>query len=157
MRADAVSVAYLDNCRDRLRHFSTRHFTTIFSSLSESVTYKERGCEFGLAVALPFSEARDLYPMFKISMVETKNQRRLILEGKLVAPWTADVESAWRSAGEQLRGRTLVIDLTNVTLIGVDGENILFRLMKEGAKFSCRGVFTKHVLRKLARICGCKP
>jgi hypothetical protein len=95
--------------------------------------------------------------MFKMSIVETHRQRRLVLEGKLVPPWTAEVESAWRNAGDGLEGRKLLIDLTNVTLIGSDGENTLFGLMREGARFSCGDVLTKHVLRKLARICGCKP
>jgi len=95
--------------------------------------------------------------MFKISIVETDGQRRLVLEGKLASPWTAEVESAWRSAGEQLRGRKLVIDLRNVTLISQEGENTLFNLMRDGAKFSCEGVLTKHVLKQLARRCRCKP
>jgi hypothetical protein len=30
-------------------------------------------------------------------------------------------------------------------------------LMNDGAKFLCRGVFNKHVLRKLARRCECEP
>ena len=94
--------------------------------------------------------------MFKISIVETDGQRRLVLEGKLVRPWAAEVESTWRQAGQHLHGRKLVIDLSNVTLISQDGENILLRLMSDGAEFLCRGVFTKHVLRNLARRCGCK-
>ncbi|MFY9912404.1 MAG: hypothetical protein WCF22_08085 [Candidatus Sulfotelmatobacter sp.] len=95
--------------------------------------------------------------MFKISIVETHNQRKLLLEGTLVHPWTAELEQAWRSAGEELGTRRLVIDLTNVTVISHDGENVLFKLMSQGAKFSCSGVFTKHVLKKLTRICACKP
>jgi hypothetical protein len=94
--------------------------------------------------------------MFKISIVDTRDRRRLVLEGKLIPPWTAEVESAWRSAGEQLQGRKLIIDLTNVTLISQDGENILFTLMRDGAKFSCGDVFTKHVLKQLARRFRCK-
>lgn len=95
--------------------------------------------------------------MFRISIVETDGQRRLVLEGKLIRPWTTDVENAWRSAGEQLQGRRLVVDLTNVTLISPDGENMLFRLMRDGAKFSCGDVLTKHVLRQLARRCRGEP
>ena len=94
--------------------------------------------------------------MFKISIVETHGRRRLILEGKLVPPWTTEVESAWRSAGEELRGRKLVIDLTDVTVISPDGESTLLKLMKDGAKFACNGVLTRHVLRQLARRCRCK-
>jgi hypothetical protein len=95
--------------------------------------------------------------MFKMSIVETHNLRRLVLEGKLVPPWTIEVESAWRSAGERLQGRKLVIDLTNVTLINSDGEKTLLGLIRHGATFSCQDVLTKHVLRKLARISRCKP
>jgi hypothetical protein len=91
--------------------------------------------------------------MFKISIVESHSRRRLVLEGKLVPPWTAEVQSAWRNAAEDLQGRELVIDLRNVILIGRDGEDTLFELMREGAKFSSGDVLTKHVLRKLARRC----
>lgn len=93
--------------------------------------------------------------MFKISIVDTHSQRRLVLEGKLVSPWTTEVESAWRNAGERLQGRKLVIDLTNVTLISADGENTLFKLMRDGARFSCGDVLTKHVVKQLTRRCRC--
>ncbi len=94
--------------------------------------------------------------MFKISIVDTPNQRRLILEGKLVSPWTAEVMAAWRNAAGQLEGRSLVVDLTNVTLISCDGEEVLSELMRNGAKFSCGGVLTRHVVKQLARRNGCK-
>jgi hypothetical protein len=97
--------------------------------------------------------------MFRISVVERRGQRRLVLEGKLISPWTADVERSWRAAKDQLQGRKLVIDLTNVTLISSDGENTLLGMMKDGAKFSCGDVLTKHVLKRLALRCrgnGCR-
>jgi hypothetical protein len=111
--------------------------------------------QLALAAALHLSSWQGERGMFKISIIETHGQRRLVLEGKLVPPWTAEVESAWRSAGEQLRDRKLIIDLTNVTVISPDGENILFKLMREGAKFSCGGVFTRHLLKQLTRRCRC--
>ena len=95
--------------------------------------------------------------MLKLSTVETNGQRKLVLEGKLVSPWTEEVESAWRSAREHLEGRKLVVDITNVTLISRDGENTLFNLMRDGAKFACEGVLTKHLLRQLARRCHGQP
>lgn len=95
--------------------------------------------------------------MFRISIVDTPSRRTLVLEGTLVRPWTTEVESAWKRAGAELEGRKLAIDLKNVTLIDRDGENTLLRLMEDGAKFFCRDVLTKHVLRQLARRCGCTP
>jgi anti-anti-sigma regulatory factor len=94
--------------------------------------------------------------MFKISVVETQGQRRLVVEGQLMPPWTTEVETAWRKAAEELRGKKLVIDLANVTLISREGENMLLRLMKDGAKVSCRGVLFKHMVKQLARLCRCK-
>jgi hypothetical protein len=95
--------------------------------------------------------------MFKLSTVETGAQRRLVLEGKLVLPWTEEVESVWRHAQEGLEGRELVVDLTNLTLIGPDGENTLLKLMRDGARFTCGGVLTKHLVKHLARRCRSEP
>jgi hypothetical protein len=94
--------------------------------------------------------------MFRLSMLDTNYQRKLVLEGKLVAPWTEEVETAWRHAQEHLEGRKLIVDLSNVTLIGRDGENTLLNLMRDGAKFRGCGVLTKHMLRQLARRCRCE-
>lgn len=93
--------------------------------------------------------------MFRLSKVETVRQRTLVLEGKLVAPWTEEVERAWRNAQEHLEGRKVFVDLTNITLIGADGENTLLNLMRDGARFKGCGVLTKHLLKQLARRCRC--
>lgn len=94
--------------------------------------------------------------MFRLSMLDANDRRTLVLEGKLVAPWTDEVESAWRQAQQQLHGRALVVDLANVTLIGTEGEDTLMHLMRDGAKFTGCGVLTKHMLKQLARKCRCQ-
>lgn len=86
-----------------------------------------------------------------ISIVETSNQRRLVHDGKLVAPWAGELKSACEKARTGLRGRELVVDLKNVTSISQEGENILLELIHEGVKFRCFGVFTKQVVKQLAR------
>jgi anti-anti-sigma regulatory factor len=88
--------------------------------------------------------------MLRISIVERRNRRRLVLEGKLVAPWAHELKPAYQEASADLNGRELVIDMKNVVAIGEDGENVLLELMKAGARFRCAGVFTKHVLKRLA-------
>ena len=95
--------------------------------------------------------------MLKITISDTQSMRRVVLEGKLLRPWTDEVEKAWRNAGEHLGGRRLIVDLANVTVIGPDGENALLGLIRAGAKFSCEGVFTKHVLKELTRKGACLP
>ena len=73
------------------------------------------------------------------------------MEGKLITPWTTELRSACEKARENLKGRELVVDLRNLTVISPEGENLLVTLMNEGIKFRCCGVFTRQVLRQLAR------
>ena len=96
---------------------------------------------------------RRTYNMFKISIIDTRFSRRLVVEGKLVAPWVAELVKTWRVANQALGHRKVVIDLSNMTVVSREGEDAILELMKEGAKFSCGGVLTKHVLGRLARDC----
>ena len=89
--------------------------------------------------------------MLKISIVDTRTQRRLVIEGKLVSPWVSEVQSARERALAGLNGRELVIDVRNLTAINQEGENLFCQLMREGVKVRCSGVFTKHVFAQLSR------
>src|ERR1700739_167805 len=88
--------------------------------------------------------------MLKITILDPPDRRRLVLEGKLMAPWAAELRNECRRAAAELRGRELVIELRNVTCISEDGQDVLLELMKEGVKFRSSGVFTKHVIKQLA-------
>ena len=85
-----------------------------------------------------------------VSNTYTSRQRRLVLEGQLIPPCTAEVERAWKTAGRlpenSLEGRKLVVDLTKVVLIGPEREEHLFKLMRDGRSFCCGDVLTKHVV-----------
>jgi len=90
--------------------------------------------------------------VLKISVIDTRTQRRLVLEGKLLGPWTEELRTAGRSAVVGRADRDLVIDMRNVTAIGGDGEAALLELMLQGASFRCCGLFTKQLVKRLARI-----
>src|SRR5580658_159065 len=92
--------------------------------------------------------------MLRISLIDNARQRRLIVEGKLIAPWAAEVKSACEKAREDLRGRELVIEIKHLTTISQEGENVILELINGGTRFRCDGVFTKHVVKELARRAG---
>ena len=92
--------------------------------------------------------------MLKISLVENARSRRVIVEGKLIAPWAAELRSACEKAKADLRGRELVIEMKNIATIGQEGENIIVELINGGIKFRCDGVFTKQVVKELTRRAG---
>jgi anti-anti-sigma regulatory factor len=89
--------------------------------------------------------------MFRISIADTPSQRTLLVEGTLIGAWVAELGTTCRNASQDLGGRKLVVDLTNVTVISREGGDALFDLMKKGANFSSGSVLTKHVLKQLAK------
>jgi hypothetical protein len=93
---------------------------------------------------------KDKCGMLKITVVEGRRQRRLIVEGQLIAPWAAELATACERARADLEGRELVVDLRNLTAVSADGETVLLQLMREKLKFLC-GVYMRAVLKQLAR------
>jgi anti-anti-sigma regulatory factor len=91
--------------------------------------------------------------MLKITVVEEQRRRRVIVEGKLIAPWAAELTSAYQTARTDLQDRELIVDLRSLTAISPEGEAVLLHLMREKAKFLC-GVYIKEVVRQLARKTG---
>ena len=89
--------------------------------------------------------------MLKISVIDSRTERRLVLEGKLIAPWIAELRTVWKAVRGEIEGRALVVDLGSVAVISQEGENALLELMSEGAKFRCSGVLTRHVIQELRR------
>lgn len=89
--------------------------------------------------------------MLRISVIDSRTERRLVLEGKLVAPWVAELRTAWKTVNGAIECRALVVELKNVCIISQEGENALLELMNAGAKFRCSGVLCKHVIQDLKR------
>ena len=89
--------------------------------------------------------------MLKISIVELGTRRQLVLEGKLIAPWTDELTRICKGYQGQLQESELVVDIRGVTVISREGEDVLLALMRQGAKFRGRDVFTRQILRELAR------
>jgi hypothetical protein len=89
--------------------------------------------------------------MLRISVIDSRTERRLVLEGKLIGPWVAELRKAWKEASGDIAGRALVVDVKNVCIISEEGENALLELVSEGAMFRCRGVVTKHLIQQLRR------
>jgi len=122
-------------------------------SIDSRVCYGARQHGFGNSLAMSafrkgFHNKRN---MFKISTLDTPSQRTLVVEGTLIGSWVAELCTTWRTASQELNGRKLVIDLGNVTVISIEGEDAILDLMREGAKFSRGGILTRHVLKQLTR------
>ena len=89
--------------------------------------------------------------MLKITSIEEPTQYRLVVEGKLIAPWITELQSACDRARASLNDRKLVVDLQCLTFISQEGENILLKLMNEGVEICGSGLWAKYTLKQLAR------
>jgi hypothetical protein len=95
--------------------------------------------------------------MLRISRIDTPSQRRLVVEGKLISPWTRELRIACENAKTGQGGRELVIDLKNLTVISQEGEDLVTELMNQGVQFRCCGLFAKLMLRQLAERARAQP
>jgi len=86
--------------------------------------------------------------MLKITVIQGRRQRRLIVEGRLIVPWAAELTSAYETARTDLEDRELVVDLRSLTAISPEGEAVLLQLVREKVGFLC-GVYTREVLKQL--------
>lgn len=89
--------------------------------------------------------------MLRISLIENGKKRQVVLEGRLIAPWTNEFKDVVQYAAADCDHLELVIDLRSVTAISADGEDVLLTLMDQGARFRASGVFIKQVLKNLSR------
>ena len=92
--------------------------------------------------------------MMKISLVDSARQRRVIVEGKLIAPWTAELRNACQQASADLHGRKLVVEMQHISTISHESENVILELINSGIKVRGKGLFTEYVVKKLTRRAG---
>jgi ABC-type transporter Mla MlaB component len=88
--------------------------------------------------------------MVKITVVDGRASKRLVVEGKLVGPSVAELESAWNQARLACRGR-VVVDLSRMTIIDSGGEAALLAMIGEGARLSAKGVYSEYIVEQLIR------
>ena len=89
--------------------------------------------------------------MLKISVEDDPVCRRVIVEGKLTAPWVAELRAAYEDSLAVLGGRELLVELKDVVVISQEGENTLAELIARGTKVQSSGVFTRYILEKLTQ------
>ena len=92
--------------------------------------------------------------MLRISLIDSPRVRRVIVEGKLIAPWAAELRNACQLASVDLGGRELIVEMKHVTTISQEGENVVLDLINSGTKVRGTGVFTEHLLKELTRRAG---
>ena len=96
--------------------------------------------------------------MFKISVIESGIERRLVLAGRLAATSVPELKTALKTAKVGLGAQELIVDIKNLTAISEDGENAILDLMNEGATIAWitpQAATERHASKgPYARICS---
>jgi hypothetical protein len=87
--------------------------------------------------------------MLKITITETPEELRWILQGRLAEPWVTEVKASWNEGRRTREGRPCVVDLSDVTCVGKGGDELLQSMSNEGAQFIASGFYIKDVLKEL--------
>ena len=89
--------------------------------------------------------------MLRITIAETPTEQKWTVEGRLVFPWISELKSTWTRTRTTRRERKCVVDLTGVTFIDKNGEEVLAELCKQGAELVATGIYTRHVVHNIER------
>jgi hypothetical protein len=82
-------------------------------------------------------------------MTNSPEEQRWSLQGQLVGQWAAELRSTWRKAQVEGDSRKCIVELTEVTSIDRNGEEVLSEIMSHGGEFVASDVYTKHLLQNL--------
>ena len=87
--------------------------------------------------------------MLRITVTETAEEQRWILQGQLTKRSVAELVSSWRASMAQPSALRRIVDLNEVTSIDKSGEEAILMMVRDGARFVASGVYTKHLLDQL--------
>lgn len=68
------------------------------------------------------------HEVLKISTIDGADDLVLRVEGKLITPWTTELESVWQDITDSLKPRKLLLDIRNTTSIDQGGFECLARI-----------------------------
>lgn len=78
-------------------------------------------------------------------MNESPESTTMKLEGKLIGPWVAELDRAWRSLLASLSSKKLRVDLRGIVRVDPDGRQILAEIHRQtGAEFLADTPITKY-------------
>jgi outer membrane protein len=87
--------------------------------------------------------------MLKITVKKSDTGAILMLEGKLVGAWVAELQTSWQA--ECASAQKVCIDLNGVTFIDAEGKALLTKLHNEGATLIAKGCLTRSII---SQVCG---
>ena len=88
--------------------------------------------------------------MLRITVTENDSEQRWVLQGRLTGSFLEELTASWCANRDGPPTQSRIVDLNGVTCIDKEGEQVLLRMIRDGAKFVATGLYTKHLLESLS-------
>lgn len=88
--------------------------------------------------------------MLKITLLDSAEEFRFRLEGKLSGPWVGELRQCWVTASSTTEGRRTVVDLREVEYVDRDGEVLLGEMSREGVALDASTPFMQAIVQQIA-------
>jgi ABC-type transporter Mla MlaB component len=85
--------------------------------------------------------------MLSISVENTAEEKRFILEGNLTKDWCDSLLNTWENERKDLGNRTCIVNLKKISLIDDCGMGILSEMSRTSVKFHASGMLLLFLLR----------
>src|SRR5258707_4363046 len=89
--------------------------------------------------------------MLRVTVTEGASEQRWVLQGRLTGCSVEELTTNWRiNRQDRSPTESCIVDLSEITSIDKDGEQVLLMMIRDGAKFVATGLYTKHLLESLS-------
>jgi hypothetical protein len=88
--------------------------------------------------------------MLRITEQHANGRLILKLEGRFSAPWVGELDACWRAALDSSEGGAIWVDLSDVCLVDLAGQEQLARMHRAGARFLTRGCVMPELVREIS-------
>ena len=87
--------------------------------------------------------------MLRITVNNSADETRFLVEGKLAGGCVAELERCWRAEGSNVDAGAIVVDLSNVSFIDSFGKQLLTMMHENGTKFVAHGLLPKCLVEEI--------
>jgi anti-anti-sigma regulatory factor len=89
--------------------------------------------------------------MLRITEERVPGRLVLKLEGRFLGDWVPEVDACWHAATAAGQPPSSIwVDLTDVCLVDVAGQQLLAKMHRAGVKFVARGCLIPELVRELS-------
>jgi len=88
--------------------------------------------------------------MFRITEHIASGRLVLKLEGRFSSACVTELDGCWREAVGSADGQPVWVDLTDVDVVDIAGQQQLTRMHREGVRFLTRGPLMRELVREIS-------